>query len=117
MDYTVEHVGTNRAVVSFSGRLDAGSVPEFKRKLKAIAAERAAYLLIDLAAVDFIDSSGLGGLVSVFKTVRDQGGTLALVHVTGPVQAALELTCLDRVFRIFADRDSALTYLGGAAVD
>ena len=51
MDYTVEHVGTNRAIVSFSGRLDAGSVPEFKRKLKSLAAERAAYLLIDLAEV------------------------------------------------------------------
>jgi anti-sigma B factor antagonist len=115
VDYTVEHVGTNRAIVSFSGRLDAGTVPEFKRKLKAIAAERAAYLLIDLSAVEFIDSSGLGGLVSVFKTVRDHDGTLALINVNGPVRAALELTRLDRVFEICDSRQSALAYLDRAA--
>ena len=111
MDYTVEHVGTNRAIVSFSGRLDAGSVPEFKRKLKSLAAERAAYLLIDLAAVDFIDSSGLGGLVSAFKTVRDHDGDLALFDVSGPVRAALELIRLDRVFEICDSREHAMAYL------
>jgi len=115
VDYTVEHVGTNCAIVSFSGRLDAGNVPEFKGKLKSLAAERAACLLIDLAAVNFIDSSGLGGLISVFKTVRDHGGALALLNVNGSIRAALELTCLDRVFETFSDRESALDYLERAA--
>lgn len=114
MDYTVEHIAADRAVVSLSGRLDAGATPEIKSRLKKIARERTAHLVLDMSRVDFIDSNGLGGLVAVFKTVRERQGSLVLASVAGPVRAALELTYLDRVFVLTEDRASALAHLDKA---
>lgn len=114
MDYTVEHIAADRAVVSLSGRLDAGATPEVKSRLKKIAIERAAHLVLDMGRVDFIDSNGLGGLVAVFKTVREQQGSMVLASVTEPVRAALELTYLDRIFVLAENRESALLHLDQA---
>ena len=115
MDYTVEHRGDERAVISISGRLDAGTTPEFKSRVKQIASERAAFVVIDMEGVSFIDTAGLAGLISGHKAARMRDGMLVLVSVSDEVQAILELLQLNLVFQVFDDVKGALTYLDSVA--
>jgi anti-sigma B factor antagonist len=63
---------------------------------------------MNLHAVGYLDSSGLGELVKAYTTVRNQGGQLKLVSPSKRVQDLLEITTLSRVFSIEADEASAI---------
>lgn len=64
--------------------------------------------LLNLADVDYIDSSGLGELVTSFTTVRNQGGQLKLLNLTRRVQDLLQITKLLTVFDVFTNETEAL---------
>lgn len=64
------------------------------------------YLLIDLQNVSFIDSSGLGVLVSTFESVRRRGGVLALSSLHGQVSMIIEVCELGDFFPTYADRQA-----------
>jgi len=64
--------------------------------------------LLNLADVDYIDSSGLGELVTSFTTVRNQSGELKLLNLTRRVQDLLQITKLLTVFEAFDDETEAL---------
>jgi anti-sigma B factor antagonist len=67
--------------------------------------------LVNLSDVDYIDSSGLGELVSSFTTVRNQGGQLKLLNLTRRVQDLLQITKLLTVFETFNSEPEALKSL------
>src|SRR5439155_21175417 len=67
--------------------------------------------LLNLADVDYIDSSGLGELVTSFTTVRNQGGQLKLLNLTRRVQDLLQITKLLTVFEAFNSEAEALKTL------
>jgi anti-sigma B factor antagonist len=86
-----------------------------KEELKAAVGEGASRVVIDLENVEFIDSSGLGALISALKALRSKDGVLSLSGVSEPVANILEITRLDRVFDIAADREDALSRCGTGA--
>jgi anti-sigma B factor antagonist len=105
--------GVVRAAVGES-QIGAESADEFKTKiLEALPAENAR-VAIDLSKVDFMDSSGLGALVSLLKTVRP-GGDLVLHGMRPSVMEILRLTHLDAVFRCETDEAAALATLAGSS--
>ena len=108
MNFTFEEKGSQRALVRLDGRLDASSASDLKDSLKRAAETGTIYQVIDMADVNFIDSSGLSVLVAVYKTVREKGGSIVLVDVGPQVQVALELTRLDQVFPTYADVETGL---------
>ena len=112
MNFTFEDKGGQRALVRLEGRLDASSALELKDSLKRAAENGTIYQVIDMAAVNFIDSSGLSVLVAVYKTVRERGGSIVLVQVGPQVRVALELTRLDQVFPTYADAKTGLEKVG-----
>jgi anti-sigma B factor antagonist len=61
--------------------------------------------LIDLKDIQFMDSSGLGTLVSAMKVVRGAGRKLFLCSVNGQIKMLFELTKMDKIFEKFADQD------------
>ncbi len=65
-------------------------------------------VLLNLSDVDYIDSSGLGELVTSFTTVRNQGGQLKLLNLTRRVQDLLQITKLLTVFEVFNSESEAL---------
>ncbi len=67
--------------------------------------------LLNLADVDYIDSSGLGELVTSFTTVRNQNGQLKLLNLTRRVQDLLQITKLLTVFEVFNSEPEALKSL------
>lgn len=60
-------------------------------------------IVVDMAKVDWMNSSGLGILIGGLTTVRNSGGELKLLHLPKKIQELLQITKLDRVFEIFED--------------
>ncbi len=89
-------------LATLSGRLDAASAQDLKDAVTAVLAAGQSRLLVDFAAVEFLDSTGLGVLVGGLKAARQAGGDLRLAAPTPQVLRLLRLTTLDRVFRIQA---------------
>lgn len=89
-------------------RLDAHNSGELKTQMLTFFDEGKNNLAIDLKAVRFVDSSGLGSLVSGFKNASARNGNLKLCGLQPQVRSMFELTRLHRVFEIFPDSEEAL---------
>ena len=96
-----------KIIVPLVRRLDASVVSAFKQQvLEAIDGETK-NVLLDLSHVEFIDSSCLGALVSILKSVSGQG-ELVLCSLNGTIQNLFKLTRMDRIFSIKVNRQEAL---------
>src|SRR6058998_2157669 len=96
-------------ILDLSGRITIGEGTLIIRDhiLKLLNAGDRKFLL-NLTDVDYIDSSGLGELVTSFTTVRNQGGQLKLLNLTKRVQDLLQITKLLTVFEVFNNEAAAL---------
>lgn len=89
-------------------RLDAHNSSELKAQMLDLFEEGKNNMVVDLGIVRFVDSSGLGALVSGFKNASARNGNLKLCNLQPQVQSMFELTRLHRVFEIFPDTEKAL---------
>ena len=94
--YRVEQMGGS-AVVHAAGEIDAGTVHGFDEAVTE-AASLASHLVIDLAQVTFVDSSGLGGLIVARRSARNRGGSVSLVAAPPSVHRLLGSTQLHDAF-------------------
>jgi anti-sigma B factor antagonist len=97
-DFTVTRWRARAAVVVVpEGEIDLATVEELEGELEAAAAE-SAHLVLDLRAVDFIDSAGIRLVLETHRALQAAGGELAVVRGPGAVQRVFELVGLgDRV--------------------
>lgn len=84
--------------LAIDGVLDVHSAPELRAVFDAVVTTRPARVVIDLAALTMVDSSGVGAVVSLFKRVKAVGGTFVVIGVKGQPLAVFRLLSLDRVF-------------------
>lgn len=89
--------GPDAAVLRLTGRLDMLSAPELKRAVTEVVATGCTHVVVDLGAVDSIDSSGLGALIGGLRATRSAGGDLRIANANTQVMTVLGLTTLDRV--------------------
>lgn len=94
-------------VVSPQGRLDLSVAPGFRKQLIGLVAAGHTRVVVDLSAVELIDSSGLGALVAGFEAARDRGGDLKIMSPNEQATLVLELTNVNRVLRTAAPADMA----------
>jgi anti-sigma B factor antagonist len=98
MDVVLEDL---RATVVVSGDLDLLTVPHLRPVLIGLAQDPWTITLdVDLAAVGFIDASGLGVLVTAGRVLRSRGGSLRIVNAPAGPQRVLEMAGLDRTFEV-----------------
>ena len=90
-------------------RMDAHNSGDLKEQMLQLFDEGKCSLVIDLSMVRFIDSSGLGALVSGFKNASAREGSVKLCCLQPQVRSMFELTRLHRVFEIFTNQDEALS--------
>ncbi len=92
------HISRSGAIakVTAGGEIDLSTVDELRSAVTS-AAEGAEKLCLDLTAVEFIDSSGLGGLLELRSTLRSRSVTLEIVAGDGPVRQAMETTGLSEL--------------------
>jgi anti-sigma B factor antagonist len=87
-------------VVTLTGEVDVYTAPALRARLIEAAESECSAIVVDMSGVDFIDSSGLGVLVSVLKRVREQGSTMSIVSDREVILKVFRITGLDRVFPI-----------------
>ena len=95
-------------VVDVEGQLIVGNRQELKQKVLEHLEAGDRKFVIDFSDTGYIDSSGLGVLVSLSKKIREQGGELRLSSLNEDLRTLFELTKLDTLFRIADTRDQAL---------
>lgn len=95
-------------VVDVEGQLIVGNRQELKQKVLDELENGARRFVIDFEETGYIDSSGLGVLVSLSKKIREQGGELRLASLNEDLRTLFELTKLDTLFTIAESRDEAL---------
>lgn len=108
MEISVASPGPGVAVVRPAGRLDMLAAAEVRQRLVETVQGGQSRLVVDLAAVSFIDSSGLGALIAGLKAARQAGGDLRLAQPNDQARLVLELTTLDRVLRPYGAVEEAL---------
>ncbi len=96
-------------IVDLSGRIVAGDGSAALRDLtRNLISEGKKKILLNLRKVDYIDSSGLGELVSAFTSMRSQGGELKLLNLTKRVHFLLQITKLLTVFDVTDDEATSV---------
>jgi anti-sigma B factor antagonist len=96
-------------VIDCSGRIVFGEeASELRELVKKLLAENSRVVL-NLGEVSYIDSGGIGTLVSLFTTARNAGGDIKLLHLTKRVGDLLQITKLITVFETYDDQQAALT--------
>ena len=93
-------------------RLDAARAPALREELLRLIDAGHSQIVLDLSATDFLDSSGLGALVSAVKRMGSKG-TLAIAGANGAVARLFTLTRMDRVFALHPSVDAAVTQMAG----
>ena len=98
---------SGKIVVALSGEIDMEEAPKVRRALLDCMKKKMD-VLVDLAQVTYIDSSGIASLIEGLQAARKQKNDLALVSVSQRARRVLELARLDKVFTIHADLPTAL---------
>ncbi len=99
-------------VVEISGSLTLGrGATRVKDKINSLLCEGRRYIVLNLANLSYVDSGGLGQLVSSFTGVQREGGTLALANVGGRLSNVLAITKLLTVFDTYASEEEAVARL------
>ena len=97
------------AIVDLTGRIVLGEATTTLREvLQNLASQGQKKILLNLSEVSYIDSSGLGALVSGYTTITGQSGQLKLLNLTAKVKDLLQITKLLTVFEVFTDEASAV---------
>jgi anti-sigma B factor antagonist len=96
------------AVLAVGGEVDVATAPRLRERLIELVNDGQHRIVVDLSAVEFLDSTGLGVLVGALKRVRTHDGDLALVCTESRVLKVFEITGLNKVFAMFASVDEAV---------
>lgn len=113
MEITEQIIG-GVTILKLSGRLDSIWAPQLKDRVKACAKDGRIRLVIDMADIDFVDSSGLGSLVACLRSLNKQAGDMRIAALQNRVRAVFELIRLHHIFEIFDSSGAAVNSFQGA---
>ena len=113
MNIDTEKKGSIFVVSLNEKRLDSSLNKDFESMMKKWITGNETCILLDLTNVNFIDSAGLGSIVSCLKNLKtnDSEGYLALAGISEQVMSLFKLTRMDRVFSIYSNQAEALQKL------
>lgn len=110
MEIEERKAGDVLVVIPRERRIDASVSTSFKGRMVDWINQGNRHIVLDLSEVDFIDSSGLGAIVSSLKTLGNDGD-LVICGIRETVMGLFKITRMNRVFQIFADQREALKAL------
>ena len=112
MQLDQRNAGEALVVTPLEERLDARVATDFKERMAELIASGNTKIVLDLSKVEFIDSSGLGAIVSSLKRMGGRGD-LVVCGLQETTMTMFRLTRMDRVFQVFGNEQQAVTALGG----
>jgi len=100
-------------IVEASGRIEFGpSCLQLRELTRRLTTDGGRYFVLNMSGISYIDSAGLGLLLSIYATIRNQGGDLKLLNVGPRVRELLKITQLSHVFEIYDDENQAIAKKG-----
>ncbi len=90
----------NTIITELTGDLDISSSPKFTEKIEKEFDEKNANLVFDMGNLNYIDSTGLGSFITLYRKVKDTDFTIDLINVKPSIKKIFTITELDKVFRI-----------------
>ena len=93
--------------VALTGEVDLNSSPQLRSRLLELIESHVGRLILDLAGVDYMDSSGVGTIVELKRKLERRGGQVVLARLQPRVRSVFEITQLDKFFTIVNDLDEA----------
>jgi anti-anti-sigma factor len=109
MDFPIDVIDHDVAVIRATGRLNMLTAARLKRTVLSVLDQGGAKVVLDLSAVEFLDSTGLGAIIAGMKAARIEGGDLRLVAPGPQPSLVLTLSNLDRAIPSYLDVHSAYT--------
>ena len=95
-------------VAAIEGEINISSSPQLKKEMEKVTNPK---VVVNLAKVGYVDSSGLATLVELLKKARSKGGALYLTNLSDKVRSLFEITKLDKLFGIYPDDATAVAKL------
>jgi anti-sigma B factor antagonist len=106
----------NVAIVDLTGRITLGeSTGILRDELRSLLAQGNKQIVLNMADVSYVDSAGLGELVSAYTTATNQNGALKLLHLQGKLHDLMQITKLHTIFSAFDDEKKAVESFGAGA--
>jgi anti-sigma B factor antagonist len=107
VDVNVKDLDSGVTVVQLVGRLNMASASHLREAVTSIVDSGRTRIAMDMSEVDFLDSSGLGAIISALKTTRQAGGDLRIAAPSAQAKLVLQLTNLDRVLTAYDAAETA----------
>ncbi len=107
MDIKVERIGSV-VVLACSGSLDADNVALFKKRVAELFDGGSSKFVLDVSKLNFIDSMGLGAMISLLRRTRERSGDVKTCGLAKEVKEIFEITRLNKLFDVCKDVDSAV---------
>ncbi|HSP06904.1 MAG TPA: STAS domain-containing protein [Acidobacteriota bacterium] len=111
LDLRVIDVAANILLLSVSGKVKSGEVDPLEASLQRLCLGPPARLILDVHAVDSVDSSGMGVLIRGRNDIVTRGGKVVLIGVTDRVSMIIRISGLENYFQIASTRDEAIAML------
>ena len=111
LEVKTEAIGNVR-ILRIRGEVDLYSSPEVRKAIMTLTQQKSPIVLIDMARVSYMDSSGIATLVEGLQQTSKYKGKFAVINLRSTVREVFELSRLDKVFDIFENQDEALAKLG-----
>jgi anti-sigma B factor antagonist len=106
-----EYSKTGAHIVNMRGELHVSTAPQFAQRISDVIYINKTAIVLDMTAVEFIDSTGLSVMLNALRVVTQIGGRLALVCTNPTVLRLFQITNLDSTFDIFDDREGAIAHV------
>lgn len=107
MDINIDNDGLIPVIVLRSENLDSGNADEFRRHIAPILATNP-QVILDMNHVEFLDSTGLGAILSCLRRAGETGGDMKLIGVSENVRSVFRITRMHRIFDIFESKEEAM---------
>ncbi len=112
MEINVREVANNIIILDINGEIDLYNAPEIKENIKGHMESGKVNIIINLDKVSYIDSSGIGVLISSLSNLKKAGGALKIINVYASVRKVFELTKLTSFFDIYDNENDAVASFG-----
>ena len=111
LQITVEDRPAGTAVLTLAGSLDASGTPKLTEQCEALVSRGVSRLIIHLAQINFISSSGIGTLLMLSEDLEEDGGAVVLVELSPEVESVFTILDLEEVLTVAASVGEAMTRL------
>lgn len=98
-------------IIKLKGPLDLHTAQDFKEQVKKQLSKKINNIVLDLEIIDFIDSSGIGAILSLYKKIENKGGKIVIINMSPTLKRIFEVSGILKIIEAYTSRQQALENL------